>query len=102
MDVKEDYNVDVLPTILIINSQGAVQKRLIGQKDPSGLMSELGLDYEDNDNGDTVFEEPQDEKPSKDKRSVLWCVGGEKLVVRKHVQAKIHPFLYPSFSQISV
>ena len=45
MDVKEAYNVGVLPTILIINSSVVVQRRLLGQKNPSSLMSELGLPY---------------------------------------------------------
>ena len=30
MDLKEQYNVGVLPTVLIINSKGSVQRRLIG------------------------------------------------------------------------
>lgn len=57
MDVKEQYNVGVLPTILIINSSGAVQRRLLGQKTPSSLMSELDLPYV----GDKVVSvDPQD------------------------------------------
>ena len=32
MDVKEKYNASVLPTILIINANGDVQRRLLGQK----------------------------------------------------------------------
>lgn len=45
MDVKEEYNVGVLPTILIINANGDVQRRLLGQKSPEGLMQELDLPY---------------------------------------------------------
>ncbi|PCJ66543.1 MAG: hypothetical protein COA58_07120 [Bacteroidetes bacterium] len=43
MDIKEEYNVSVMPTILIINSRGEVQNRLIGQKSPEALLSELNL-----------------------------------------------------------
>lgn len=42
MDLQEEYNVSVLPTILIINSYGEVQKRLIGEKTATSLLSELG------------------------------------------------------------
>ncbi len=45
MDIKEMYNVGVLPTILIINASGEVQRRLIGQKSPESLMAELDLPY---------------------------------------------------------
>jgi thiol:disulfide interchange protein len=59
MDVKEEYNVEVLPTILIINSSGTVQRRLIGQKTPYSLMSELDLPY---DGGEIVYIDPQYEE----------------------------------------
>ncbi len=45
MDLKEEYNVGVLPTILIINANGEVQQRLLGQKTPYSLMSELNIPY---------------------------------------------------------
>lgn len=45
MDAKEMYNVGVLPTILIINANGDVQRRLLGQKSPASLMQELNLPY---------------------------------------------------------
>ncbi len=45
MDMQEHYNVSVLPTILVINSKGDVQRRLIGQKSPASLMKELNMDF---------------------------------------------------------
>ena len=45
MDIKESYNVGVMPTILIINSDGEVQRRLLGKKSPESLMQELDLPY---------------------------------------------------------
>ncbi|MDB9882267.1 thioredoxin family protein [Bacteroidia bacterium] len=45
MDIKEEYNVGVLPTILIINANGEVQRRLLGQKTPSSLLRELDIPY---------------------------------------------------------
>lgn len=56
-DVQEAYNVGVLPTILIINSQGIVQQRLLGQKSASGLMSELSLPYNGSSNTNEDAEE---------------------------------------------
>ena len=43
MDLKEQYNVGVLPTVLIINSKGSVQRRLIGQKSAESLIEELDI-----------------------------------------------------------
>ena len=61
MDLQEMYNVSVLPTILIINSSGVVQNRLIGKKDAYSLITELGFDYDNGqvannaeDNSDTI------------------------------------------------
>ena len=45
MDVQEYYNVGVLPTILILDKNGTVQRRIIGQKTASSLMFELDLPY---------------------------------------------------------
>jgi len=52
MDIKEKYNVGVMPTILIINADGEVQNRLMGQKSPESLMSELNFPY----NGGSVVD----------------------------------------------
>ena len=69
MDLQELYNVSVLPTILIINSAGVVQNRLIGKKDAYSLITELGYDYNNGgnvsnngDNSDTVEDEPEPKK----------------------------------------
>ena len=69
MDLQEMYNVSVLPTILIINSGGIVQNRLIGKKDAYSLITELGFDYSSGgvitnsgDNSDTIEEAPRTKK----------------------------------------
>jgi len=62
MDIKEKYNVGVLPTILIINANGDVQRRLLGQKTPESLMSELDLPYY---GGSVVSVDPSDKNSGK-------------------------------------
>jgi thiol:disulfide interchange protein len=45
MDAQEYYNVSVLPTILILDHNGVVQQRIIGQKTAFSLMDELNIPY---------------------------------------------------------
>ncbi len=45
MDAQEFYNVNVLPTILIVDHNGVVQQRIIGQKTAFSLMDELNIPY---------------------------------------------------------
>jgi len=45
MDIKEKYNVGVMPTILIINANGEVQQRLLGKKTASELMNALNIPF---------------------------------------------------------
>lgn len=76
MDVKEMYNVGVLPTILIINANGDVQRRLLGQKSPEGLMQELDLPYYGN-GGILVDVDPTEQdagtaEPKKECKLVRW------------------------------
>jgi thiol:disulfide interchange protein len=62
MDIKEMYNVSVMPTILIINSDGEVQNRLMGKKSPESLLTELNLSYY----RDTVVDvDPKENKSDK-------------------------------------
>jgi thiol:disulfide interchange protein len=71
MDVQELYNVGVMPTILIINSDGEVQKRLLGQKTPYSLMQELNLPYRGK-GGDTDAEPTETEvEPTEKKECFL-------------------------------
>lgn len=59
MDLKERYNVNTLPTMLLINAYGEVQKRIIGFKDASSLISELGNTSEHIENNELPIEQPK-------------------------------------------
>lgn len=62
MDLKEQYNVGVLPTVLIINSKGSVQRRLIGQKSAESLIEELDIQQNNTNTSPEVDYNKESEK----------------------------------------
>jgi thiol:disulfide interchange protein len=73
MDLKELYNVSVLPTILIINERGEVQMRMIGQKSAQSLMAELGYKYESNPNEPSTTDDDSEDVPRTEKKAKKEC-----------------------------